>query len=113
MIKRKYINQSLKMSSAGLYCSSVQTNGSIARTIEQANSGNNGAREIEFGSLDGGDNGENNVVDFVMICKIFSTQDNVFHEAVPFDRVYLVWRIHDHSVFADRGRPHNLEVWSF
>ena len=67
---------------------------------------------MEFGSFDDVDD-KNNGVGFVMICKIFATQDNVLHEAVSFERVYLVWEIHDHSLFADRGRPHNVDVWSF
>ena len=38
---------------------------------------------MEFGSLDGGDDGKHNA-DFVEISKIFATQNAIFYGAEPF-----------------------------
>ena len=42
---------------------------------------------MEFGSLDGGEDGEHNGVDFVEISKMSAMQDAFFIETEPFDRV--------------------------
>ena len=47
---------------------------------------------MEFGSLDGREGGEHNGVGFVMISKIFETQDTFFLKTKLTGRVYiLVW----------------------
>ena len=45
---------------------------------KSANSVNNGAREMEFGSFDGGGDGERDGIVFVEISNIFTMEDNFF-----------------------------------
>ncbi len=48
---------------------------------------NNGARKMEFGSLDDGEDGEHNDVGFVEISKILTLQNAFPYGAVSFDKV--------------------------
>ena len=41
----------------------------------QANSANNGVRQIQFGLLDGKDYGKHNTVGFVKTAQVFATQE--------------------------------------
>ena len=43
---------------------------------------------MDVGSLDGGEDSEFNVIEFVEISKIFATQDPFFFVGGPFDVVY-------------------------
>ena len=49
---------------------------------------NNGAREMEFGSLDDRNDWEYNSVGFVEISGIFAMQDEIVYGAISFDRVW-------------------------
>ena len=51
------------------------------------NISNDGAREMEFGSLDGGEDGKYSGVSFVVISKIFSVHDASFLGIERFDGV--------------------------
>ena len=50
----------------------------INNIVKWANSANNGAREMEFGSHDGGEDGEHNGAGFVEISNILMMQDSFF-----------------------------------
>ena len=52
-----------------------------------ANSANNGALGIDFGSFDGGEGGEHTGVGFVKISSKMSTPDEFCSGVIPFDRV--------------------------
>ena len=44
---------------------------------------------MEFGQLDGGDDGEHSGVSFVEISRIFATQDALFYGVELVDEVYI------------------------
>ena len=52
---------------------------------KSANFSNNGAKELECGSLNGGDDGEYN--GFVKISQIFAKQEDFVYEAASIDGV--------------------------
>ena len=54
-----------------------------------ANSANHCIREMESGSLDGGDDGKHNGVCFVKLSDIFTTHDAFSFEIEQVDIVYL------------------------
>ena len=55
---------------------------------KEANSCNNGASEVGFGSLDGGEDAEHSGVGFVEKSKIFATQGAVPRGSESLDRVW-------------------------
>ena len=62
----------------------------IANIGKKANSANNGAMEMEFGSLDAGGDCEHNGVSFVEISKIFVMQGGIFIGMISFEDAYAV-----------------------
>ena len=64
----------------------------INNIAKKATSANNGDREMELTSLDGGEDGENNGIDSVEISKIFVTQIVSFFGMTPYghSRVYIL-----------------------
>ena len=49
---------------------------------------NNGAREMELGPFDGGEDGEYNGVGFSEISQVFPMQNAYFFGKISFNRVY-------------------------
>ena len=56
--------------------------------VKYANSANNDAREVEFGSLDCGEDDKHNGVAYVEISIISVIHDTLFFVWAPFERVY-------------------------
>ena len=55
-----------------------------------ANSANNGAKEMEFGSSGSGKDREHNLVGVVAIPSVCAKQDECFYEMPPFDKVSII-----------------------
>ena len=78
--------------SADVHCQQYDSWGKHG-IAKQANSANNGARETVSSSLDGGENDEQNGINFVEIRKISFTQDAIFFRTGPFYRGYEIVQI--------------------
>ena len=59
----------------------------VGNIQKEASAATGGATEVEFELFEGGGVGEHNGVGLVQIFKIFATQNDFFHGAMPFVRI--------------------------